>query len=116
MFEPGNKYGNHNNHKSAGRLTTEQREQLAGLIPNSIEVWRKILNMTINAKGQGLSVQADVAGKVLSKFVADLSEVKGEHGIDDGFAKLLADIAAGVSGKSVPIVPGTTDNSKENGV
>jgi hypothetical protein len=114
MFEPGHKYGNHNNHYKGGRLTKEQLAELAGLVPKSIEVWRKILEMPVSAKG--MSVQADVAGKVLNKFVADLSEIKDEHGIDDGFAKLLSDIAAGVSGKSLPVANGTADNSKENGV
>ena len=114
MFEKGNKYGGHNNHQRAGRLTEEQRQALAGLVPKSIEVWRKILDMTVQLKG--MSVQADVAGKVLNKFVADLIETEENHGITSEFAGLLKDIASGVSGKSVERTAGESDVSKEGTV
>jgi hypothetical protein len=101
MFEKGHQYGNHNNHYKGGRLTKDQQVALAGLVPKSIEVWRKILEMEVKPKG--MSVQADVAGKVLNKFVADLTE--GELNISG--ADLLADFLKCVRDRSSKASEGT---------
>lgn len=114
-FQVGNQLGKHKNHGGAGRLTKEQQEELAGLIPDSIAEWRYILKKDATSIDWH-KLKADTAGKLLNKFVGEKIDMKEDHGISDGFAKLLADIAAGVSGKSLPVAPGTADNSKENGV
>lgn len=115
LFQPGHQMWKLRKHTyKGGRLTKEQLLALSGLVPKSIEVWKTILEMKINSNGKGLSVQADVASKVLNKFVADLSEINEEHGIDDGFAKLLTDIASRVGGKSSNTTSGKSDNSEQS--
>jgi len=97
-FQNGNQHGKHNNHRSYGHLTKEQADALKGLVPRAIDVWRKILEMEVKPKG--MSVQADTAGKVLAKFVADQYEGTVKHDAGDGVAELFRDVADRITGKN----------------
>lgn len=115
MFEQGNNvWQQRKNTYKGGRLTKEQLAALADLVPKSIEVWRKILELPVTLKGA--SVQSETASKVMNKFVADLTETINEHGVDEGFAGLLKNIAERVSGKSAAGTVGVAEHSDQNGL
>ena len=97
QFLPGHNFGNHNNHKNCGRLSEDQYAELKGLVPKAIDVWRAILNDT---SSRWTSVRADVAGKILNKFVPELIEGKVEHEAGSKIAEFLRDTADRIAGKA----------------
>jgi hypothetical protein len=108
-YQPGNTYGKHNNHWKGGRLTKEQQSELAKLVPTAINVWKCILEMPVKPKG--MSVQAEVASKVLNKFVADLSE----QDINLTGAEIIADFIKCVEARSSKPPEGLTPNTGDSG-
>jgi hypothetical protein len=108
-YQIGNTYGKHNNHYKGGRLTKEQVAALAGLVPTALNVWKTILELPVKPKG--MSVQAEVASKVLNKFIADLSE----QDVNITGADIIADFIKCVEARSSKSAEGLTPNTGDSG-
>lgn len=99
MFEKGNQHGRHNNHY--GRLTKEQTAALKDIVSNSIECWKKILNREgVDDDRKWQSLKADVASKVINKFVPELVSETKEVDISDRLIEFAGDLATRISGFS----------------
>lgn len=98
-FEAGNQYGKHNNH---GRLSKEHTKQLRGLIPDSINAWRKIL-ASDKTDAKWMQLKADVASKIINKFVPELVEETKELVISDRLIDFARVITSRISGLAIGI-------------
>lgn len=99
MFTNGNTAWKNRKHNGGARFTKEQNEALAGLVPDSIACWRRILAIDkTDIKWQQL--KAEVASKIINKFVPELVEETKELVFSDRFIEFAADLASRISGFS----------------
>ena len=97
MFTKGNQYGRHNNHH--GQLTKEQTAALRAIVNNSIQCWKEILT---NGKTdiRWMQLKADIASRVINKFVPELVQESKELVISDRFIDFATDLATRISSVS----------------
>lgn len=112
MFTKGNTYGKHNNHQRAGRLTNEQRNELAGLLPKSIECYKYILEKKSDSI-EWHRLKAEVASKLFNKFVADLQDLSGDMKITG--ADLIGEFLDNVRKRSSEATKGSPDRAGDSG-
>jgi hypothetical protein len=74
IFTAGNQFGKHGNHWKNGSMTKEQVEILRGLIPNSLDTFKFVLNSPQTSLAW-MQLKVQVAEKIISKFIPDTLDV-----------------------------------------
>jgi hypothetical protein len=108
-FQPGHKFGYHNNHKNAGRRAELPKEVVDLVKENTPKFIKKLMEIALGPdKKMAMAAIDMLLQRVFGqpKQYVENDNVQ-EQSIDAGFASLLRDIAERVSGTSIQPPAGT---------